>query len=369
MDLRFIEGPNNPPFLEWEDWRLTLRDGKYFQVQKDGLSINSRMELDKEIEDKNPSEETRIDLIIFCHLVSAFRLDKDFLIHLLEDEEETKKLVYFVNKSLNYYKLTDRYFDECLFDVPPDLEGPDKNDYFRNVLEAYNARYVITKEGFTLLNTPEFKYEVELLEADYEKARKLFLSPAMKQIGIQFDNYTWIKSILEDNNFITTSEDADYNLVHSGDYGEYSSLYFEMTFEKEKENLSLLNNLESYGRITRCDGQINLEGLFTGVFKSIGVLESDKWDYECKVIDNRLNVNGRFVEENVVTVFVYSYDDDPKNGFDFLIVNNFKDDKSISIISLTTEYDFRDTDEEDKCRAKLVELLEKSFDSKISAKY
>lgn len=164
-------------------------------------------------------------------------------------------------------------------------------------------------------------------------------------------------------------EEEKYNLAHSGDCGEYSSLYFQMTFKEERENNCLLNNLKKYGKLIRCMGPRNLEGLFTGQYESEGILDSDNWDYECKLIAGKLNVNGSEVKSDSVTVFVYSFDDDPNNGFDFLIVRNFKDDKSISIISITTDKYFEDVPGEDRYRSELVDIIEKSFTGKISTQF
>lgn len=199
MELKYIEGTeNNCPVLKGVNWRLELFRCYYFQMLINGLTIQSRLNFESEI---LSAHEEGIDsqLITFCHVISSFREDKNLLIELLEDEESVKVLLEFVNESLNYYSIRNGQLEEYLFDVPPDIPEDYNDEFFRNVLDAYNARYVITREGFMFITDPKFKETVEYLGVDYEEARELFLRRDMKEVGVKSNDNLWVRKILEVN--------------------------------------------------------------------------------------------------------------------------------------------------------------------------
>lgn len=202
MKLKFIEGTENDcPVLEGDNWILELFRCYYFQMSRNHLTIQSRLNLRNELLSAY-GEGRDGNIEVFCHLISSFREDKNLLLQILEDDKAVKTLTDFVLESLKYYGFINIPFEECDFNVPPlDMEDCE-DEFFRNVIDAYNLRYDITREGFMFIAGPRFKENIEYLGVDYEEARKLFLSPKMKEVGVRSNDDLWIRKILEVNGLL-----------------------------------------------------------------------------------------------------------------------------------------------------------------------
>lgn len=204
MKLKFIEGTeNNCPVLKGDNWRLELFRCYYFQMLRNHLTIQSRLNFRTELDSAfGEGEDGAIQ--VFCHLISSFREDKNLLLEILEGDEDLEVLTHFIKESLDYYGYKYIPFDKSCFYAPPrDIDDCINNDeYFRNVLEAYNSIHVITREGFMFIAGPRFKENIEYLGIDYEEARKLFLSPKMKEVGVRSNDDLWIRKILEVNGLL-----------------------------------------------------------------------------------------------------------------------------------------------------------------------